>query len=195
MCIVVLVGRLEKQALLRPREGCAGGRILPYISYIVTFRLSGYHFQGSLFWTGYTISHFRVLNKVFPANHLLFSPFDHIIFTDFACFIEMHENANLCTIFSVLNTACLVQSWTGQEITALPLRQGRRIYIFVSWTGGQGFVESAEPPYPNSGCVLPPGLRPSTHHYCIATRAGKSPHYRSKQRSGCTAEAGCQLKP
>ena len=33
----------------------------------------------------------------------------------------MRENANLCTIFSVLNTACLVQSW--------------KFTSFVSWTG------------------------------------------------------------
>ena len=41
----------------------------------------------------------------------------------------MRENA-LGTVFGVLNTACLVQSWTGCEITALSLRQGSKIYMF-----------------------------------------------------------------
>ena len=41
----------------------------------------------------------------------------------------MRENA-LGTVFGVLNTACLVQSWTGCEITALSPRQGSKIYMF-----------------------------------------------------------------
>ena len=44
---------------------------------------------GPLSWTGYTISHFRVLNRVVPINLLLFSPFDHIIFADF---VRLHWN-------------------------------------------------------------------------------------------------------
>ena len=55
-----------------------------YISYIGTFKQPGYHFRVLCLKQGnYTISHFRVLNRVFPANLLLFSPFDHIIFADF----------------------------------------------------------------------------------------------------------------
>ena len=62
----------------------------------------------SLTLTGYTMSNLCVLNRVFPANLLLFSPFDHIlIFADFVRFVEMRENANLCTVFSVLNTVML----------------------------------------------------------------------------------------
>ena len=47
--------------------------VLPYISYIGTFRQSGCHFQGPLSWAGYTISHFHVLYRVVPV-FLSFSP-------------------------------------------------------------------------------------------------------------------------
>ena len=84
---------------------CNPRGVLSYISYIGMFHSSGYHFQSSLSQTGYTVSHFCTLNRVFPANLLLFSPFAHIIFTEFLRFIEMRENVNLC-IF-VLNTVML----------------------------------------------------------------------------------------
>ena len=71
---------------------------------------------------GYTISHFR---PRVPANLLLFSPFSLIS----CAFFEMCEKGTLCAS-SVFNTAWLVQSWTGQEITALSLRRGSKIYIF-----------------------------------------------------------------
>ena len=90
------------------------GGVLPYISYIGTFRQSGYHFQGPLSWTGHTISHLGVLNRVIPTNILLSFPSDHIIFADS---LRLRWNAwkrkLICTVLSVLNTACLVQSWTG----------------------------------------------------------------------------------
>ena len=66
----------------------------PYISKIGTFRQSGYHFQGPL-GAGYTISHFRVLNRCVPANLLLFSPFDRKMFTDF---VRLRWNAWKCKL-------------------------------------------------------------------------------------------------
>ena len=60
-------------------------------------------------------------------------------------FVEMRENANVCTVFSVFNTVCLVQSGPGlQNLHLLCLEQG------------QVFIESAQPPYQNSCSVLPP---------------------------------------
>ena len=79
----------------------------PYSLYTVgTFRQSGYHFQGP-----------RVLNRVIPANLgdlLLSFPFDHMIFANFVrlCW-NVWRRKLICTVLSVLNTACLVQSWTG----------------------------------------------------------------------------------
>ena len=54
---------------------------------VPTVRVS---FSGSSVLTGYTISHFHVLSRVVPANLLLFSPFDRIIF---AYFVRLHWNA------------------------------------------------------------------------------------------------------
>ena len=86
--------------------GGGGGGVLPFISYIRTFRPSGYHFQGSVLNRVYNLT-FLCLKQGLPSNLLLFSPFDHIIFADFVRFVEMRENANLCTVFSVLNTVML----------------------------------------------------------------------------------------
>ena len=53
---------------------------------------SRYHFQGSLSWTGYTIPHFRVLNRAIPLNlRPGFSPPSITIM--FAYFVRLHWNA------------------------------------------------------------------------------------------------------
>ena len=81
------------------RGGRGGGRLLLYISYVGTFRPSGYRFQGHIF----------VSNRIVTANLLLSSPFNHIIFTDFVWLpsSEMRDNANLCTVCIALNTVML----------------------------------------------------------------------------------------
>ena len=62
-----------------------GGTPIYFLYTVGTFRQSGYHFQGSLSYTGYTISHFHVSNKVVPVNLLLpppppppLPPLDHL---------------------------------------------------------------------------------------------------------------------
>ena len=73
---------LESQPPYHPGGG--GGGYPRYFLYrdVPTVRVS---FSGSSVLNGYTISHFRVLNRVVSVNFLLFSPFDHIIFADFVC--------------------------------------------------------------------------------------------------------------
>ena len=61
----------------------------------------------------------------------------------------------ICTVLSVLNMACLVQSWTEKEIIVLSLRQGSKIYIFVSWTGS-GFRWVGRTPLPKFLLSTPP---------------------------------------
>ena len=54
--------------------------------------------------------------QIVPANLLVFSLFDHLIFADFVRFFEMCENANLCTVSIVLNTVMIVPVLNSKKL-------------------------------------------------------------------------------
>ena len=96
----------------------------------------------------YTISHFRVLNRVVPVNLLLFSPFDHY-----------HVR-----LFRVQTYVPFLVFWIRPDWSSL--EQGKKLQHFLldrvanfhllCLEQGQGFVESAKLPYPNSCWIHPP---------------------------------------
>ena len=103
------------------------------ISCIGTFRLSGYHFQGSPSQTGYTMSRFCVLNRVFPENLLLFSPFDYKFCWFRALCWELWVKTQTSVPFFCFeygNAFSWVLNRVSKEITALSLRQVSTISIF-----------------------------------------------------------------
>ena len=74
---------------------------------------------------------FSCLNRVFPANLRLFSPFDHTSFADFVRLRWLWVKTQTCVPFLVF---LIPPAWfsleQGKEITALSLRQGGKINIF-----------------------------------------------------------------
>ena len=75
----------------------------------------------------------------------------------------MCENGNLCTVFIVLNMSqCLAQFEQGKKLQHFPLDRVAK-FTSLHLEQGQGFIESAEPPYPNSCWVLPHPL-PAWNH-------------------------------
>ena len=96
-------------------------------------------------------------------NLLLYFPFDHMIFADFMrlCW-NVWRRKLICTVLSVLNTACLIQSWTGKKLQPFLLDRVAK-FASLCLEQGQGFVELAERPYPNSRWVHPPGLYSNAH--------------------------------
>ena len=89
------------------------------------------------------------LNRVVTANLLLSSPSNHIIFTDFLCF---HGNANLFYMYHF----CFEygNAWSSLNRVCKRLQHVLldRVANFISLylEQGQGFIESAKLPYPNS---------------------------------------------
>ena len=115
---------------------------------------------------------FSRLKQGRPRIPLLFSPFDHIIFADF---MRLHWNA--------WKRKLMYRFWCFEYGLLGPVLKRVRNYNTFSWTRyqnlhllcleqGRGFVESAEPPYPNSCWVQPPGPELSD---CLAPR-GAGPY-------------------
>ena len=85
----------------------ASRAVLQNISYMRTFRLIGYHSPGPMSPTGCIISHIFVLTGSSPQIFSFPAPSNHIISLISCAFVEMRENAKLCTVCIVLNTVML----------------------------------------------------------------------------------------
>ena len=129
------------------------GGVLPHISYIGRFRQSGYHFQGPLSWTGYTISHFRVLNRVIPAN---LPP----SITYFHWFRAPSLNCAKTQTYVPFLVFWIWPAWSsleqGKKLQHFLLDRVPKFTSFVSWTGS-GFRWVSQTPLPKFLLSTPPG--------------------------------------
>ena len=89
--------------------------------------------EGLLSETSYTISHFRVLNRVVPGDILPLSfPLNLIILADFVCLIAWDAwSANLCTALIALNT--VIRGPILNRVTKLLHFLLDRVAKFTSW--------------------------------------------------------------
>ena len=161
--------------------------------HIYTLILSQKDSQGIIFrvLSGYTISHFRVLNRVIPVNLLLFSPFDHIMFADF---VRLRWNAWKRKLMYCFYCFEYGNAWSsleqGKKLQHFLLDRVAKFTYFVSWTGS-GFCWVGWTPVPKFLFSTPPG-RTANHLLAIRFKSElKVPNYGPKTEKAIPISGIC----